>query len=191
MPLLRVVGQLGTMYIVAEGPDGMYLIDQHAAHERILYELMYATHAQQRLAVQPLLEPLVLDLSPEQAGVVGGALDTLAEWGLAIEPFGSGSYLLRSLPAVLNDQNPQSAAAEIIDGLAQGQDVVGGTLEARLVTSICKRAAIKGGKVLSLAEMQAMVRQLEECTSPRTCPHGRPTMIHLSAGELARQFGRI
>ena len=191
MPLLRVVGQLGTMYIVAEGPDGMYLIDQHAAHERILYERLYAEHAQQRLAIQPLLEPLVLDLSPEQAGVAGGALETLAEWGLEIEPFGGGSFLLRSLPAVLNAQNPQSAAAEIIDGLAQGLDVVGGTLEARLVTLICKRAAIKGGKVLRFEEMQEMVRQLEECASPRTCPHGRPTMIHVSAGELARQFGRI
>ena len=191
VPLLRVVGQLGAMYIVAEGPDGMYMIDQHAAHERILYEMLFTDHARQRLVIQPLLEPLVLDLSPEQASVVGGALATLAEWGLEVEPFGGGSYLLRSLPAVLNTQNPHSAAAEIIDGLAQGLDVVGGTLEARLVTLICKRAAIKGGQVLSLLEMQAMVRQLEECASPRTCPHGRPTMIHVSAGELARQFGRI
>ncbi len=191
VPLLRVVGQLGALYIVAEGPDGMYLIDQHAAHERILYEKLLSDHARQRLVIQPLLEPLVLDLSPEQAGVLGGALDTLAEWGLRAEPFGGGSYLLRSLPAVLNAQNPQSAATEIIDGLAQGVDVVGGTLEARLVRLICKRAAIKGGQVLGLSEMQEMVRQLEECASPRTCPHGRPTMIHVSAGELARQFGRI
>jgi DNA mismatch repair protein MutL len=190
IPLLRVVGQLGSTYIVAEGPDGMYLVDQHAAHERILYERMLAAHVSQQVPVQPLLEPVVLDLTPEQAAVTGGALDTLAEWGITLEPFGGQSYLLRSLPAVLNGQNPQSAMAEIADGLAQGVDVVSGTLEARLVTLICKRAAVKGGHVLTMVEMQELVRQLEDCASPRTCPHGRPTMIHVSAADLARQFGR-
>jgi DNA mismatch repair protein MutL len=169
----------------------MYLIDQHAAHERILYERMLAAHVGQQIAVQPLLEPLVLDLTPEQAAAAGEALATLAEWGIALEPFGGQSYLLRSLPAILNGQSPQSAIAEIADGLAQGVDVVGGTLESRLVTLICKRAAVKGGHVLSLVEMQELIRQLEDCTSPRTCPHGRPTMIHVSAADLARQFGRI
>jgi DNA mismatch repair protein MutL len=191
IPLLRVVGQLGATYIVAEGPDGMYLIDQHAAHERVLYEGVLAAHAGGRLAVQPLLEPVVLDLSPEQAAVVAEELQTLNDLGVAIEPFGGHSYLVRSVPAVLNTQNPQSALVEIVDGLARGEDVVEGTREARLVTLICKRAAIKAGQTLSMAEMQEMVRQLEGCHSPRTCPHGRPTMIYLSAAELARQFGRV
>jgi DNA mismatch repair protein MutL len=191
IPLLRVVGQMGAMYIVAEGPDGMYLIDQHAAHERILYEKLMAAHVRAQLEVQPLLEPLVLNLSPEQAGVVAEALPTLNEWGVSIEPFGGDSYLVRSLPAILGAQNPESALAEIVDGLAQGVNAVEGTQEARLVTLICKRVAIKGGRSLTTVEMQEMVRQLEACHSPRTCPHGRPTMIHVTASELARQFGRV
>jgi len=138
-----------------------------------------------------LLEPVVLDLSPEQAAVVAEELQTLNELGVAIEPFGGHSYLVRAVPAILNAQNPQSALVEIVDGLARGEDVVEGTREARLITLICKRAAIKAGQTLSLAEMQEMVRQLEGCRSPRTCPHGRPTMIYLSATELARQFGRV
>ena len=191
LPLLRVVGQLGATYVVCEGPDGMYLIDQHAAHERILYEQFLAERAAQKLAIQPLLEPLVLDLNPEQAAVVADELATLGEMGIAIEPFGGSSYLVRSIPAILSKDNPQSALVEIIDGLAQGDDVVGSSHEAALVTLICKRAAVKGGHVMSTAEMQELVRRLEACRSPRTCPHGRPTMIHLSATELARQFGRM
>jgi DNA mismatch repair protein MutL len=190
LPLLRVVGQLGATYVICEGPDGLYLIDQHAAHERVLYEQFLAERATQKLAIQPLLEPLVLDLSPEQAAVAAEELGTLAELGIAIEPFGGSSYLVRSLPAILSKDSPQAALIEIIDGLAQADDVVGATHEAALITLICKRAAVKGGQVLSLTEMQELIRRLEACRSPRTCPHGRPTMIHVSATELARQFGR-
>jgi DNA mismatch repair protein MutL len=190
LPLLRVVGQLAATYIIAEGPDGMYLIDQHAAHERVLYEQMVAEHESHRLALQPLLEPLLLDLSPEQAAVVAEELETLNHLGVEIEPFGGASYLVRTLPAILGRENPAAALAEIVDGLAQRDDLVEAAREARLVTLICKRAAIKGNTPLSMAEMQELVRRLEGCRSPRTCPHGRPTMIYLSAGDLARQFGR-
>ncbi|MCX6027805.1 MAG: DNA mismatch repair endonuclease MutL [Chloroflexi bacterium] len=190
LPLLRVVGQLAATYVVAEGPDGMYLIDQHAAHERILYEQMSSQRAGHTLAVQSLLEPLLLDLSPEQAAVVAEELDTLNELGVGIEPFGGSSYLVRSIPAILSRENPAGALVEIVDGLASQNDVVEGTADAALTTLICKRAAIKGGHPLNMAEMQELVRQLEACRSPRTCPHGRPTMIYLSGDELARQFGR-
>ncbi len=168
----------------------MYLIDQHAAHERILFEQMLAQRAGQRLPVQQLLEPVVLDLAPEQAATVAEELETLNRLGVAIEPFGGASYLVRSVPAVLSGQNPQAALAEIVDGLAANTDPVGGTHEDQLITLICKRAAIKGGTALSMAEMQELVRKLEACRSPRTCPHGRPTMIYVSARDLARRFGR-
>ena len=192
MPILRVVGQLAATYIVAEGPDGMYLIDQHAAHERILYEQMLAEHATNKLVVQPLLDPLVIDLSAEHAAVVAEELDTLAQLGLALEPFGGASYLLRSVPAILarDGGQPERAVIEILDGLAQRDDVVETTREARLVTLICKRAAIKGNTPMSMPEMQELVRRLEACRSPRTCPNGRPTMVYMSAADLARQFGR-
>lgn len=190
LPLLRVVGQLGATYIIAEGPDGLYLIDQHAAHERILYEQMLTEQAGSRLAVQPLLEPLLLDLNAEQAAVTAEELETLNQLGVAIAPFGGSSYLVRALPALLSRDDPAAALAEIIDGLAAHTDLVASTREARLVTLICKRAAIKGNTPMNLAEMQELVRRLEACRSPRTCPHGRPTMIYLSNSDLARQFGR-
>ena len=190
MPILRVVGQLAAAYIIAEGPDGMYLIDQHAAHERVLYEQMLAEHASHRLAVQPLLEPLVLDLSPEQAAVAAEELAALNDLGVGIEPFGGASYLVRSIPAILSRENPAAALTEIVDGLARQVDVVESAAEARLITLICKRAAIKAGAPLTLAEMQELVRRLEACRSPRTCPHGRPTMLHMTTADLARQFGR-
>lgn len=191
MPILRVVGQLAATYIVAEGPDGMYLIDQHAAHERILYEQMLADRAGQRIAVQPLLEPAVLDLSPEVAAIAADSLPQLADLGVALEPFGGASYLLRSVPAILaREGQPERAVIEILDGLARQEDVVESAAEARLITLICKRAAVKGNTPMSLPEMQELVRRLEACNSPRTCPHGRPTMVYMSAGELARQFLR-
>jgi DNA mismatch repair protein MutL len=189
---LRVVGQLAATYIVAEGPDGMYLVDQHAAHERILYEQMLADFAANKLAVQPLLKPLLLDLTPEQAALAAEELETLSDLGLTLEPFGGSSYLLRSVPAVLarDGGQPERAVVEILDGLAQRDDVVEATHEARLVTLICKRAAIKGNTPMSTPEMEELVRRLEMCRSPRTCPHGRPTMVYMSAAHLARQFGR-
>ena len=190
LPLLRVLGQLNASYVIAEGPDGMYLIDQHAAHERVLFEQMLAQHVEDRLPVQPLLEPLLLDLSPEQAEVVAEDLEVLNNLGVAIEPFGGASYLVRSIPAILSGDEPQSALTEIVDGLMQNSDTVASSREALLITEICKRAAIKAGHPMSNPEMQELVRRLETCRSPRTCPHGRPTMIYLSAIELARQFGR-
>ena len=121
--------------------------------------------------------------------MVAEELETLNHLGVEIEPFGGASYLVRSLPAILGRENPAAALSEIVDGLAQRDDLVETTREARLVTLICKRAAIKGNSPLSMAEMQELVRRLEGCRSPRTCPHGRPTMVYLSSGELARQFG--
>ena len=96
-----------------------------------------------------------------------------------------------AVPAVLSGQDPLRVLEEIVTSLAQQRNQVGEELEARLVKMICKRAAIKAGQMLSPLEMQELVRQLEMCQSPRTCPHGRPTMIQLSAGELEKAFGRI
>jgi DNA mismatch repair protein MutL len=190
VPLLRVLGQMGATYIVAEGPDGMYLIDQHAAHERILYEQLMAQHSGGGPEAQNLLEPLVLEVSPQQAPAVAEALPLLNAWGVAIEPFGGGSYIVRRIPAVLSKEDPLAALLEIVDGLANNDNPLAAGREAALVTLICKRAAVKGGQPLALAEMQEMARQLEACRSPRTCPHGRPTMLYLSAADLARNFER-
>jgi DNA mismatch repair protein MutL len=205
LPPLRVVGQVGALYIIAEGPEGLYLIDQHAAHERILYEQFmaqrYARKASPQdngyesgtggVAQQQLLEPLTLHIGHELTGLVAHHLDELQAVGFSIEPFGGDTFLVRAVPAVLSGQDPLRVLEEIVSSLAQQRNQVGEEMEARLVKMICKRAAIKAGQLLSPLEMQELVRQLEQCQSPRTCPHGRPTMIQLSAGELEKAFGRV
>jgi len=190
LPLLRVVGQVGQMYIVAEGPQGMYLLDQHAAHERVLYEQMMAEHGQQDVASQTLLEPLSLDLDPMLAGVMAENLDMLNHVGFAIEPFGGTTYLVRAVPSILVVSDVNTALIDILETLRQGDDPLAAQAEERLIAAVCKRAAVKGGQTLSHDEMQKLVRRLEQCESPRTCPHGRPTVLHFSVERLEQEFGR-
>ncbi|MCS7222840.1 MAG: DNA mismatch repair endonuclease MutL [Anaerolineae bacterium] len=190
LPMLRVVGQVSASYIIAEGPDGMYLIDQHAAHERILYEQLMAQRAQGDVPSQRLLEPLPITLPPALAALAGQAREALASLGLEIEPFGANTFLVRTLPAILSRGDPREILENLIQSLEEERNRVTQAEEEALVRLICKRAAIKAGQPLSMAEMQELVRQLETCQTPHTCPHGRPTMIHISAEQLAREFGR-
>ena len=194
LPPLRVIGQVGAMYIVAEGPEGVFLIDQHAAHERILYEQFMAQHASLGtggVAQQHLLDPLALHVGARLTGQVAAYLEALCHIGFEIEPFGGDTYLVRAVPAVLAGEDPQRTLEEIVATLAERRNLVGESTEAHLVKIVCKRAAIKAGQLLSDIEMQELVRQLELCQAPRTCPHGRPTMIQLAASELEKAFGRI
>ena len=193
LPPLRVVGQVGAMYIVAEGPEGMFLIDQHAAHERILYEKYLAQRygtAGGTVAKQHMLEPLTLHVGTRLAGLVAGHLVELQHLGFEVEPFGGDTFLVRAAPASLAGEDPLRVLEEIASSLAERRNQVGEELEDALVKMVCKRAAIKAGQLLSDLEMRELVRQLEECQSPRTCPHGRPTVIQLPAVELEKAFGR-
>jgi DNA mismatch repair protein MutL len=194
IPPLRVIGQIGATYIVCEGPDAMYLLDQHAAHERILYEQFMAQRSARvegGVARQHLLEPLTLHAGGETAGLVAQHLAELVHVGFEVEPFGGDTFLVRAVPSLLAGDDPLHALEDIVSSLSAGRNLVSEEFESRLVKMVCKRAAIKAGQLLSDIEMQELVRQLEECQSPRTCPHGRPTMIQLSAGELEKAFGRV
>ena len=188
--MLRVIGQIGGTYIIAEVPEGMYLLDQHAAHERILFEKFMADKAGQKVAVQNLLDPLPIELTPEGASLVEEHRVTLAAIGLILEAFGGTTWLVRSVPAILSSDDIRAAMADLVADLLAGDVPFASDEEEKLITRVCKRAAIKAGQTLSHPEMQELVRQLEACRSPRTCPHGRPTMIHLSAEQLAKEFGR-
>ena len=194
LPPLRVLGQIAQTYIIAEGPEGLYLIDQHTAHERVLYERLMAERAKMAIASQALLEPLTIEL-PFQTGVIGGEnLELLNQLGFDIEPFGGETYLVRAVPTMLAQGDIGQAIVEIVDGLAEGGAAGAGeeavsTAEQALISLVC-HSAVRAGKTLSQEEMRDLIRQLEETAMPRTCPHGRPTMIHLSAEQLAREFGR-
>lgn len=189
LPLLRVIGQLGQTYIIAEGPQGMYLIDQHAAHERILYEQMMASPGGQ-VASQQLLDPLILEMDPILTGVLADSLTTLNQTGFLIEPFGGTAHLLRAVPPILAIPDLYTAMVDILEMVRQDDDPLAARAEERMIAAICKRAAVKAGQSLSPDEMQQLVRQLEQCESPRTCPHGRPTIVHFTVEQLEKEFGR-
>ncbi|MGQ9522643.1 MAG: DNA mismatch repair endonuclease MutL [Anaerolineae bacterium] len=197
LPVLRVVGQVAATYIIAEGPDGLYLIDQHAAHERVLYERLMAQR-ETGIPVQPLLEPVAVDLPHEWAGLVEVHRETLRRLGLEVEPFGGNTFLVRALPAALTATHPRDVLTEVAQGLVEGSEGIGERtggrtgeeIERAIIRRVCKQGAIKAGQILSREEMEELLRALEECESPRTCPHGRPTMIHISTAQLAREFQR-
>ncbi len=190
VPLLRVIGQVGAAYIVAEGPDGLYLIDQHAAHERILYEAYSLQRAATQIVSQALLEPVAVAVPPDAAALLDSQMETLRRIGFILEPFGGNTFLIRSLPTVLGNVDPARAVRVVVEDFEEDETVLAAEVEAKLIARVCKRAAVRAGQVLSLTEQSELVRQLERCISPRTCPHGRPTMIHLSVEVLEKQFGR-
>ncbi|HEU5329230.1 MAG TPA: hypothetical protein VFU78_14125, partial [Thermomicrobiales bacterium] len=192
LPPLRVLGQAGASYIIAEGPQGVFLIDQHAAHERILLDQLLAGVAQAAPDSQLLLEPLVLDLTPPQAEAVEAASADLAALGFAIEPFGARAWTVKAVPAALARNGRVRSLGEtivtILEEAAQGGQ--GQNWIERLAGVTACHSAIRANQVLTLEEMRALIAQLERTTLPRTCAHGRPTMLHVNLGDLERQFGR-
>jgi DNA mismatch repair protein MutL len=200
IPLLRLVGQIASAYLVAEGPDGLYLIDQHAAHERVLFESFMAMWADSnqtgdrtrmgKIPAQVLLQPMSVDLPPSSARVIEEQLPILNRLGFQVELFGKGSFLVRSIPSLLVGMDPTAALAVIVEDFEEDETPLQAETEARIIARVCKRAAVKAGQALSPEEQKALLDDLEACQSPRTCPHGRPTMIHLSVDLLERQFGR-
>ena len=189
MPLMRLVGQIAHAYLVAEGPDGLYLIDQHAAHERVLFEKLMAERSGNVIG-QRLLSPAAVELPPHQAVMLEGQLDVLAGLAFEVEDFGQNTFLVRRLPALLSGMSPAAALRVLVEDFEEDETPLQAEVEAKIVARVCKRAAVKAGQVLSADEQKALLRDLEACESPRTCPHGRPTMIHLSVDLLERQFGR-
>jgi DNA mismatch repair protein MutL len=188
LPILRVLGQASLTYIIAEGPDGLYLIDQHAAHERVLYDRALAQRSRKAMDIQPLLEPVPVELSLKQEEALRTGSDMLAQFGFGIEPFGDRTYLVRAIPAMLAGKGIAEAIKEAIDSL--DDETAGAGEDERIARSLACHGSVRAGQVMSQEEMSALIRQLERSASPRTCPHGRPTMIHLSAGRLLREFGR-
>jgi DNA mismatch repair protein MutL len=191
-PILRLVGQIATTYLVAEGPDGLYLIDQHAAHERVLFERMTLAHQEREanIASQSLLVPASVEIPQAGARVIEEQLPILNHLGFKVESFGPGVFLVRAVPTVLTGLDPAAALRVLVEDFEEDETPLKTELEARIIARICKRAAVKAGQVLSSQEQRALLSDLEACSSPRTCPHGRPTMIHLSVDLLERQFGR-
>jgi DNA mismatch repair protein MutL len=187
LPILRVLGQVASTYIIAEGPDGLYLIDQHAAHERILFERVRAQRARSEVEVQGLLEPVTIEVTPRQEEMLKAGGEILATYAFTIEPFGQRTYLVRAVPAIVKEKVAE-AVGEVLDSMSSERDAK--EWEQRIALSLACHSAVRAGQVLSQEEVRQLVRELEQTELPLTCPHGRPTMIRFSSSQLESQFGR-
>ena len=187
LPILHPLGQVHRTYVVAEGPDGVYFVDQHTAHERVRYEEIQAQRAGAGVASQALLDPLVVDLTPRQWGLLGEGAPSLRALGFAFEPFGERSVLLRAVPAILRLTDLARAFTDVVDALAMEGPTAG--VDAPSAVLAC-HSAVRAGDALSPEEIRELLGRLEGLDIWRYCPHGRPIVIRLDAAQLARDFRR-
>jgi DNA mismatch repair protein MutL len=188
VPMLRVLGQIASSYIIAEGPDGMYLIDQHAAHERVLYERILDQMRDRAVDRQQLLDPLVVDLAPDEMAAFERSAAELDMIGFEIERWDGGAIAVRAIPALIAGVDVAQRLRLVLRELAEGGQGES-WLDAVAVSTAC-HTAIRAGQPLSLPEMRELVSALERSSQPRACGHGRPTMLHLSGSDLEKQFQR-
>ena len=196
LPLLRLVGQLRSAFIVAEGPAGLVLVDQHAAHERVLYERFLAgsqggPEEAERTAAegrQELLDPPLIELTPSAAAAWDAHAASLLGAGFVCEEFGDRVLRLRAVPAALGERDARTMLQAVLDDLA-GEERAVRQNDPALASAAC-HAAVRAGKSLSQEEMRALLRDLESCENPHTCPHGRPVVVQFELSELERRFGR-
>ncbi len=201
LPALRPLGQIDGTYIVAEAPDGLVLIDQHAAHERVLYEQIMAARATSGGGAasdggsQPLLAPALVELSAPQSALAAALHDELTAVGWSLEAVDGRALLIRAVPRLLHGDavrrgvsvDPARALREQLDAVEAEERLTGPDL---VVATLACRAAVRAGDPLAAEQQRALLSALEAAETPQSCPHGRPTMLHLTDEALARAFGR-
>ena len=182
---------LGKLYVLMENASGLVLVDQHAAHERILFEEMRTRMEQSGVPAQRLLVPLTLQVSPRDADWIERHRELLDRAGIVLEPFGSDTFKVDTLPTFLRGDDPAQLVRDIIDEL---RDLSAANARLRLgedmiAKTVC-RHAVKANDVLREPELVRLIQDLLACELPYCCPHGRPTMIQISYSELEKKFGR-
>ncbi len=189
---LRLVGVIGKLYVVLESDRGLVLLDQHAAHERILFEQMLARLEQKQQAdSQKLLLPETVELSARDANFIREQLPTLGRLGVGLSEFGERTFLLDALPPFVKAPDARKFVLELVDELkAAGQDVNALRLGEHVVAKTVCRHAVKANDPLTGPELENLVNDLRHCAMPYTCPHGRPTLIEMNFRELEKKFGR-
>ena len=190
-PLGAARAQVHETYIVAQTRDGVVIVDQHAAHERLVYERMKAEMDRGGVARQALLLPEVVDLDPAEAERVAERADELAALGLIIEPFGPGAILVRETPALLGETDAAGLIRDIADDLAENGAplALGERLQAVCSTMAC-HGSVRAGRRLNAAEMNALLREMEVTPHSGQCNHGRPTYVELKLADIEKLFGR-
>ena len=191
-PLGAPIAQILDTYILAAAPDGaLVLVDQHAAHERLTEERLREEFSAGRIAAQPLLVPVVVEVSPSEAARLLAESETLARLGLEIEAFGPGAVLVRAVPAALKNPDAAGLLRDLAEEFAEADAPL--ALEARLDAALARLAchrSIRAGRRLQREEMEALLREMEATPRAATCSHGRPTFLKLTRAELEKMFGR-
>ncbi|MCB1204101.1 MAG: DNA mismatch repair endonuclease MutL [Verrucomicrobiae bacterium] len=187
----RIIGVLGKLYVLLEAKEGLVLMDQHAAHERVLFEELRRRMESEGAPSQRLLSPLMVDLPPRDFDLVSRHLETLERLGFGAEPFGGNTLKLDALPAFLKRDDPEAFLQEVIREIRVASDRMSSLRlgEDLIATTVC-RAAVKANDTLKEPELRKLLEDLLECDMPYCCPHGRPTLIQIGYAELERKFGR-
>ncbi|MEW5952754.1 MAG: DNA mismatch repair endonuclease MutL [Bacillota bacterium] len=190
-PCLVALAQLQGAYILASGAEGLYIIDQHAAHERVLFESFLTVSGERAGASQMLLTPVPLELNYRQLQLVKGHLDLFSRLGFELEEFGETAFLLRGIPAGMQNMGAGELFLDVLEGLMEPGPVrVRADIYLKALALMSCKAAVKAGTILSQGEMQSLLGQLREAAEPYTCPHGRPTTVILTRREIEVMFGR-
>jgi len=187
----NIIGVLSKLYVLMENADGLVLVDQHAAHERILFEELRRRMEEQGVPTQKLLLPQTFDVPPRDADWIEHNLSILQKMGIGIESFGPDTFKIDSVPSFLNVSDPTQFMRKVIDDLkSAGNNASAMRLgEEMIAKSVC-RHAVKANDPLRYPEVEKLIRDLLDCDLPYCCPHGRPTMIQISLAELEKKFGR-
>jgi DNA mismatch repair protein MutL len=189
---LRMVGVIGRLYVVLESDRGLVLLDQHAAHERILFEQMM-TRIESNTAApsQKLLLPETVELPPRDAQFLREQLPALTRLGVGLSEFGERTFLLDALPPFVKAPDARRFVFDLVDELrAAGREVNLARLGEHTVAKTVCRHAVKANDPLTGPELENLVEDLRRCAMPYTCPHGRPTLIEMNYRELEKKFGR-
>lgn len=189
---LRLVGVVGRLYVVLESDRGLVLLDQHAAHERILFEQMLERlERKEQAPSQKLLLPETIELAPRDSNFLRSQLEALTRLGVGLSEFGEQTFLLDALPPFVKVGDARRFTLDLVDELkAAGQDVNSARLGEHVVAKTVCRHAVKANDPLAGRELENLVEDLRRCAMPYTCPHGRPTLIEMNYRELERKFGR-
>lgn len=188
---IRIVGQVFDTYWIMEFEKNMYIVDQHAAHEKVLFEEFMKRYEERAITTQYISPPVIVSVTMQEENILRGNTDCFKEFGFELESFGSGEYSVSGVPADFAKTEPKELLLEILDDLAQDyKKSTPETVKNKIATMACK-AAVKGNNRLSANEAEALLAKLMELENPYNCPHGRPTMITMSKYELEKKFKRI
>jgi DNA mismatch repair protein MutL len=187
----QIIGVLSKLYVLMENTEGLVLVDQHAAHERILFEELRRRMEEQGVPTQKLLLPQTFDVPPRDADWIERNISILQKMGIGIESFGPGTFKIDSLPGFLNVSDPAQFMRKVIDDLkSAGNSTSPMRLGEEMIAKTVCRHAVKANDPLRYPEIEKLIRDLLDCDLPYCCPHGRPTMIQISLAELEKKFGR-